>query len=76
MQISILDAMRSASNSNHEFYFVQCQITELRIRSQHLGAIDSAHGVLEYPAAAMVDAAYIAPTLGHVRGVIPLEVDP
>jgi purine-binding chemotaxis protein CheW len=35
--------------------------------------IDAAHGVLERPAAAMIDAAHIAPTLGHVRGVIPLE---
>ncbi len=35
--------------------------------------IDAAHGVLERPAAAMIDAAHIAPTLGHIRGVIPLE---
>jgi len=35
--------------------------------------IDAAYGVLELPAAAMIDAAHIAPTLGHVRGVIALE---
>ena len=35
--------------------------------------IDAAHGVLERPGAAMIDAAHIAPTLGHIRGVIPLE---
>jgi purine-binding chemotaxis protein CheW len=35
--------------------------------------IDAAHGVLERPAADMIDAMHIAPTLGHVRGVIPLE---
>jgi purine-binding chemotaxis protein CheW len=35
--------------------------------------IDAAHGVLERPAAAVIDAAHIAPTLGHVLGVIPLE---
>lgn len=35
--------------------------------------IDAAHGVLERPAVAMIDAAHIAPTLGHIRGVIPLE---
>jgi purine-binding chemotaxis protein CheW len=35
--------------------------------------IDAAHGVLERPAADMIDAVHIAPTLGHVRGVIALE---
>jgi purine-binding chemotaxis protein CheW len=35
--------------------------------------IDAAHGVLEHPAAAVIDAAHIAPTLGHVLGVISLE---
>lgn len=35
--------------------------------------IDAAHGVLECPAAAVIDAAHIEPTTGHVRGVIPLE---
>jgi len=35
--------------------------------------IDVAYGVLEGPKAAMIDAAHIAPTLGQVRGVIPLE---
>lgn len=35
--------------------------------------IDTAHGVLERPAAVVIDAAHIVPTLGHVRGVIPLE---
>lgn len=35
--------------------------------------IDAAHGVLEHPAAAVIDAAHIAPTLGQVRGVISLE---
>lgn len=35
--------------------------------------IDAAHGVLERPAATMIDAARIAPTLGQIRGVIPLE---
>jgi purine-binding chemotaxis protein CheW len=35
--------------------------------------IDSAHGVLEHPAAAVIDAAHIEPTLEHVRGLISLE---
>jgi purine-binding chemotaxis protein CheW len=35
--------------------------------------IDAVHGVLERPAAAMIDAAHIAPTLADIRGVIPLE---
>jgi purine-binding chemotaxis protein CheW len=35
--------------------------------------IDVAHGVLERPAATVIDAAHIAPTAGHIRGVIPLE---
>ena len=35
--------------------------------------IDAAYGVLERPVVAMIDAARIAPTLGHIRGVIPLE---
>jgi purine-binding chemotaxis protein CheW len=35
--------------------------------------IDAAHGVLERPAAAMIDAAHIAPALEHIRGVISLE---
>ncbi len=35
--------------------------------------IDAAQGVLERPAAVVIDAADIAPTLGHIRGVIPVE---
>jgi purine-binding chemotaxis protein CheW len=35
--------------------------------------IDAAHGVLERPVAAVIDATHIAPMLGHVLGVISLE---
>jgi len=35
--------------------------------------IDAAQGVLERPATAMIDAASIAPDLGHLQGVIQLE---
>jgi purine-binding chemotaxis protein CheW len=36
-------------------------------------AIDAAQGVLERPAASLIDAATIAPNLPHIRGVIALE---
>jgi purine-binding chemotaxis protein CheW len=36
-------------------------------------AIDTAQGVLERPATAMIDAASIAPDLEHLQGVIQLE---
>lgn len=36
-------------------------------------AIDAAQGVLERPAATLIDAATIAPNLPHIRGVIALE---
>jgi purine-binding chemotaxis protein CheW len=35
--------------------------------------IDAAQGVFEHPTTAMIDAASIAPDLGHINGVIQLE---
>lgn len=48
----------------------------LIVRSMHrlvVLAVDSAHGLLELPVNACVNAATLIPEYGHIRGVIPLE---
>jgi len=50
----------------------QFLIVRSRRRSVVL-AIDSAHGLLELPVDACVDAATLIPEYRHIRGVIPLE---